>query len=71
MVIGGNMVIRCKKSHRFLCEVDIEAYIKNLEKLGICQELPLEITIPCRNCKEIEVYEVYKTHYKFKKKLEK
>lgn len=65
------MIIRCKKSHRFLLEVDIEKYIKNLENLGISQQLPLEVTIPCRACKEIEVYEVYKTHYKFVRKLEK
>lgn len=59
------MIIRCKKTKRFLCEIYIEDYLKNLEKLGISQEIPLKVIIPCRNCKEVEEYEIYKNHYKF------
>lgn len=59
------MVIRCKKSKRFLCELNIEEYLTNLEQLGISQEIPLRLTVPCRLCKEVEVYHVYKTHYDF------
>ena len=60
------MKIKCKKSGRFLCEINIEHYLSNLEELGISQQLPLEITIPCRGCKEIETYFIYKSHYAFK-----
>lgn len=59
------MIIKCKKSHRFLCNVDIESYVKNLKSLGIEQLIPLRITVPCRICKEVEVYDIYLTHYKF------
>ena len=61
------MIIKCKKSKRFLCEVNIENYLSNLESMGISQQIPLEITIPCRACKEIEVYNVYESHYVFVK----
>ena len=60
------MVIRCKKTKRFLCEINIEEYLKNLEHLGVSQEIPLEVTVPCRLCKQSEVYSVYINHYKFK-----
>lgn len=59
------MIIRCKKSKRFLCELNIEDYLTNLEQLGISQEIPLRLTVPCRLCKEVEVYHVYKNHYDF------
>ena len=65
------MVIKCKKSKRFLCEIDIEEYLSNLEQLGISQEIPLKLTIPCRACREIEIYEIYEKHYKFKENLKK
>lgn len=59
------MIVRCKKSHRFLLEVDIESYVKNLKDMGIEQLVPLRITVPCRICKEVEVYDIYLTHYTF------
>ena len=62
------MKIKCKKSGRFLCEIHIEQYLANLEQLGISQELPLELKIPCRGCKETETYLIYNTHYAFKNK---
>ena len=65
------MVIKCKKSKRFLCEINIEDYLANLEQLGISQELPLRIIIPCRACKQIEIYEIYKKHYNFRENLKK
>ena len=65
------MIIKCKKSKRFLCEINIEDYLKNLEKLGISQQIPLKITIPCRACKQIEIYEIYEKHYNFKENLKK
>ena len=65
------MRITCKKSKRFLCEIDIESYLKNLEQLGISQEIPLVITIPCRACKKVETYHIYETHYIFKENKEK
>lgn len=65
------MQIKCKKTKRFLCDIDIEGYLRNLEKLGISQEVPLRITIPCRNCHQIEVYNIYEKHYEFKENLKK
>lgn len=61
------MIIRCKKTKRFLCDIDIENYLSNLEKLGIKQEIPLRITCVCKNCKKSEIYDIYKNHYIFVK----
>ena len=62
------MIIRCKKTRRFLVEIQIEKYIENLRKIGIKQEIPLEITMPCPRCHEIETYEIYDNRYVFKEK---
>lgn len=59
------MRIRCKKTKRFLLEIDIEEYLENLRKIGIKQELPLKITLPCPRCHEVEVYEIYDNRYVF------
>lgn len=59
------MRIGCKKSKRFLLEIDIESYLENLRKIGIKQEIPLKITVPCPRCHEIEVYEIYENRYVF------
>ena len=59
------MKIRCKKTHRFLVEVDIETYLSNLRKIGIKQEIPLKIVIPCPRCHKIEIYEIYENRYTF------
>lgn len=66
MGIGGNMLIRCKKTKRFLCEVNYDEIIDLLHKYGVSLERPLEIVIPCRNCKTSEVYRIYRDHYVFK-----
>lgn len=60
------MKIRCKKTRRFLVDIDIESYLANLRKIGIKQEIPLTITIPCPRCHKVEVYEIYQENYKFK-----
>lgn len=65
------MVIRCKKTKCFLCKVNIEDYLQNLRSHGISQEIPLRIVVKCRECKKIEVYDVYETHYVFKYNEEK
>lgn len=65
------MDIKCKKTKRFLCSIDIEGYLKNLEKLGISQQIPLKLIIPCKNCHQIEVYEIYEKHYSFIENLKK
>lgn len=57
------MKIRCKKTRRFLVEVNIEEYLANLRKLGIKQEIPLIITLPCPRCHRKETYEIYEKHY--------
>ena len=59
------MKIRCKKSRRFLVDIDIEDYLKNLRKIGIKQEIPLKITLPCPRCHNIETYEIYEDRYVF------
>ena len=59
------MIIKCKKTKRFLCKVNIEEYLENLKAMGISQEIPLKISIPCRECKQVEVYSIYENHYIF------
>lgn len=65
MDINGNMKIRCKVSRRFLLEMDIESYLENLKSIGIRQEKPIRITVPCPRCHKVEVYEVYEDRYVF------
>ena len=48
-----------------------EVYLKNLDNLGISQQIPLKLTIPGRTCHKIEVYEIYEKHYEFKENLKK
>jgi phage FluMu protein Com len=59
------MKVRCKKTKRFLLEIDIEEYLENLRIIGIKQELPLRITLPCPRCHQVEVYEIYDNRYVF------
>lgn len=59
------MEIKCKKTKRFLVEINIEAYLTNLRALGIKQEIPLRITLPCPRCHKIETYDIYEKHYLF------
>lgn len=65
------MEIKCKKSNRFLIDIDIETYLQGLEHEGIVQEKPIKITIPCKSCKQVEVYYVYKNKYIFVENLTK
>ena len=60
------MEIKCKKSKRFLCEINYDEILDLLKKHNVVLERPLEIVIPCRSCKESEVYHIYKDHYVFK-----
>ena len=59
------MIVRCKKTRRFLVEIDIEEYLENLRRIGIKQEIPLKITLPCPRCHQVETYEVYENRYVF------
>lgn len=59
------MIIKCKKTKRFLCEIDMKSYLSSLRLLGIEQDIPLRLIVPCKNCKQIEVYDVFETHYVF------
>ena len=70
---GVSIKIKCKKTKRFLCSLNYDEIISLLEKYGVVLERPLEIVIPCKNCRESEVYHIYKDHYVFKenKKLDK
>lgn len=65
------MEVRCHASKRFLMNISIEEYIKDLEKLGISQQTPLIIEIPCKTCRTIEVYEIYKNGTKYIKSYKK
>lgn len=65
------MEIKCKKTKRFLCEINYDEIIDLLQKYHIVLERPLQITIPCRSCKKSEVYYIYKDHYIFKENKEK
>ena len=55
--------IRCSATKRFLFEINIEEYYKNLKKMGVDITTPLRIKIPCQKCKMIEEYEIYPSHY--------
>ena len=59
------MKIKCKKTKRFLLEIEIENYLANLRRIGIKQEIPLRITLPCPRCHKIEVYDIYENKYVF------
>lgn len=59
------MNIKCKRNKRFLCSINYDEIINLLEKYNIVLERPLELVIPCRSCKESEVYRIYKDHYVF------
>ena len=59
------MLIRCKKSKRFLCDINYDEIISLLEKYNVSLERPLRLVIPCKNCKTSEVYHIYRNHYVF------
>lgn len=61
------MQIRCKNTKAYLLQINIEEYIKQLEKIGISQQTPLVIEIPCKRCKMIETYHIYKDRYEMVK----
>ena len=52
------MEIKCKKTKRFLCDINYDEIIGLLSKYGIVLERPLEITVPCKNCHESETYRI-------------
>lgn len=54
------MILKCHASKRFLAKINIEEYIEELEKIGVSQQTPIIIEIPCRTCKQNEIYEIYK-----------
>ena len=56
------MEIKCKKTKRFLCNINYEEILGLIEKYNIVLERPLEIVIPCKNCKQSEIYHIYKDH---------
>ena len=62
---GVNIKIKCKKTKRFLCNINYDEIISLLEKHNVILERPLEITIPCRTCHKSEVYRIYKDHFVF------
>lgn len=57
------MEIRCKKTKRFLVNVNIENYYENLKKMGVDITTPIIIEIPCSKCKMVEVYAIYPDNY--------
>jgi len=65
------MEVKCKKTKRFLCKVNYDEIVEQLEKMGVELSKPLEIIIPCRSCHEVEIYHIYKDHYIFKGNKEK
>ena len=65
------MEVRCKSTKRFLLKIDIEAYFEAIRKSGLSLEIPLLIEIPCRSCRAIEVYEIFKDHYRYIKSYKK
>ena len=64
--IGEIMEIKCKKTKRFLCEINYNEILEQLKPYGVSFEKPLVLVIPCRSCKESEIYHIYKDHYVYK-----
>lgn len=58
--IGDKMQIKCLTCGKFLFEINIEEYIGDLERLGIEQQTPVVINIPCKGCKTIQKFDIYK-----------
>jgi hypothetical protein len=65
------MEVRCHATKRFLIDINIEQYISELEKIGVAQQTPIIIKIPCKSCKAIEEYELYKNKALFIKSYKK
>ena len=65
------MEIRCPVTKKFHLEVNTEEYLGDLEKLGIEQQTPLIIRIPCSKCKIIEQFEIYRDRTIIKKEINK
>ena len=49
------MEIKCKKTKRFLAQINYDEIIGLLAQYGVVLERPLEIVIPCKNCKTSEM----------------
>ena len=54
------MQIKCLTCGKFLFEINIEEYIEDLNKIGIEQQTPVIVNIPCRSCKTIQTFDIYK-----------
>ena len=65
------MEVRCHASKRFLMNINIEDYLKDLERIGISQANTFNNRNTLQDCKTIEVYELYKTNIKFIKSYKK
>lgn len=62
------MQIKCLTCGKFLFEINIEEYIGELEKLDIEQQTPIIVTIPCKTCKAIQNFDIYKNRINMKSK---
>ena len=54
------MEVKCPRTKKFHFSINIEEYIHDIEALGIEQQTPIKVKIPCSKCKMIETYEIYK-----------
>ena len=54
------MEIKCQITKKIHININIEEYISDLEKIGVEQQTPVIVRIPCSKCKMIETYEIYK-----------
>lgn len=54
------MEIRCPRTKKFHFKINIEEYLEDLERLGVEQQTPIIVSIPCSKCKMIETFEIYK-----------
>lgn len=58
------MKIKCKATNRFLLNIDMEKFYKDLNLISHSTlEIPVRIEVPCRSCRMVEVYDIYKNHY--------
>ena len=71
------MRVICPETGRFQFKINIEEYISDLERLGVEQQTPIIINIPCRggtkwdtgckNCSKNPTFYIYKDRFKMEK----
>lgn len=66
------MNVKCKSTNRFLFKIDVDKLYKELKLISNSNiEIPIRIELPCKACRMVEVYDIYKDHYQHVKSYKK